>query len=293
MAINFRGNLYAWNDGREIALWTVGGVLLLLFGLQQAFKIGTTFEHRIFPADLLQMRIMWLLFALMSAAATCVFVPTFYIPILFQFVRGDSPLTAGVRLLPFICTMVFMGLLNGAFMSKVGYAMVLGRRHPHHHRRSSDVYHGGGNPSNAQVYGYSVLIGIGAGMFIQTGFAVAQAKVPKERAADAAGFIALAQNLGIVLALAISGAIFQNKAIENLQQVFPDLPSSALHDAISGAGSDLLKQLPPDAQTKVLGAILNAISYPYILVITAGAMATVGSLFMKFERIIVEGAGAM
>ena len=74
MAINFGGNLYAWNDGREIALWAVGGVLLLLFAVQQAFAIGTTIEKRIFPADFLRMKIMWILFALMNAAATCVFV---------------------------------------------------------------------------------------------------------------------------------------------------------------------------------------------------------------------------
>jgi hypothetical protein len=74
MAINFGGNLYNWNDGREVALWTVGGVLLLLFALQQRFKIGTNFKERIFPADFLTMKIMWLLFALMNAAATCVFV---------------------------------------------------------------------------------------------------------------------------------------------------------------------------------------------------------------------------
>lgn len=50
-------------------------------------------------------------------------VPTFYIPLYFQFVRGDSPLTAAVRLLPFIAVMVFFGLLNGALMSKFGYYM--------------------------------------------------------------------------------------------------------------------------------------------------------------------------
>ena len=50
-------------------------------------------------------------------------VPTFYIPLYFQFVRGDSPLAAGVRLLPFIVLMVFFGLLNGAMMSLFGYYM--------------------------------------------------------------------------------------------------------------------------------------------------------------------------
>lgn len=50
-------------------------------------------------------------------------VPTYYIPLYFQFVRGDSALTAAVRLLPFIILMVTFGFLNGGLMSKLGYYM--------------------------------------------------------------------------------------------------------------------------------------------------------------------------
>lgn len=74
MAINFGGNLYDWSAAQEIALWVVGGFLLLMFVLQQAFAIGTTDSERVFPADFLRRPIMWLLFALMCAASTCVFV---------------------------------------------------------------------------------------------------------------------------------------------------------------------------------------------------------------------------
>lgn len=76
MAINFGGNIFAWDSGREIALWVVGGVVLLLFVLQQAFTVGTTDTERVFPADFLRMPLMWLLFCLMCCAATCVFVST-------------------------------------------------------------------------------------------------------------------------------------------------------------------------------------------------------------------------
>ncbi|KAJ9660037.1 hypothetical protein H2201_007078 [Coniosporium apollinis] len=294
MAINFGGNVYDWDDGREIALWTVGGVLLLLFGLQQKFKIGTNFTERIFPADFLRKPIMWLLFALMNAAATCVYVPTFYIPLFFQFVHGESPLTAAVRLLPFIVLMVFFGLFNGAMMSLFGFYM------PWYLLGGILTTIGGAlmytideQSTNARVYGYSVIIGIGAGMFIQTSFSVAQAKVPKNRASDAAGYIALAQNLGIVLALAISGAIFQNKAIAGLQQILPNVPRGALQGAVSGANSGLFASLPQELKMRVLVAVVHAMSYTYILVIVAGAMAVVGSLFMKRERIFMQAAGAM
>ncbi|KAB8542086.1 hypothetical protein FH972_025549 [Carpinus fangiana] len=293
LAITFGGVLYPWNDGRLVALWIVGGILLIIFGVQQAFCIGTTKERRIFPADFLRQKIMWILFILMNAAATCVFVPTFYIPLFFQFVRGDSPLTAAVRLLPFICVMVFFGLLNGALLSKFGLYMpwylaggiltVIG---------GSLMYTVDVGSTNSGVYGYSILIGIGAGCFIQASFSVAQAKVPHSRASDAGGFIALAQNLGIVLALAISGSVFQNEAYGNLKQLLPSAPEPVLRGAVSGANSEFFTSVPPEMIGRVLESILDAMSKTYVLVITAGAMTIIGSLLMKRERLFLEVAAA-
>ena len=77
MALTFGGTEFSWSDGREIALWVVSGVLILCFAIQQIFTIGTTPETRLFPVDFLQKRIMWILYMLMSAAATCVFVGVF------------------------------------------------------------------------------------------------------------------------------------------------------------------------------------------------------------------------
>ncbi|KAJ5947957.1 major facilitator superfamily transporter [Penicillium verhagenii] len=291
MAINFGGNLYSWGAGQEIALWVVAGVLLLVFSLQQLFWIGTSRHERIFPADFLRAPIMWLLFVLMCCAATCVFIPTYYIPIYCQFVKGDSPLTSAVRLLPFIILMVFAGLLNGALMTKLGYYM------PWYLVGGILTSIGGGlmstideNSSLSHVYGYSAMVGIGAGMFIQTGFSVAQAKVSALRVSDAVSFIALAQNLGIVLALAISGAVFQNQALDSLQQVLPGLPREELRSAISGSNSQMIGNLPVETQAKVIHAIVHAMSHTYYLVVAVGVLTAVGSVFMKVERIFIQSA---
>jgi hypothetical protein len=74
LAISFGGTEYAWSDGRQIALWVVGGVLLALFAVQQGLSIGTTPATRTFPVDFLRKKILIVLFCLMSAASTCVFV---------------------------------------------------------------------------------------------------------------------------------------------------------------------------------------------------------------------------
>ncbi|KAJ5716557.1 hypothetical protein N7493_008468 [Penicillium malachiteum] len=291
MAINFGGTLYGWGAGQEIALWVVGGVLLIMFTLQQRFTLGTTEGERIFPADFLSRPLMWLLFAEMSAAGTCVFIPTYYIPLYCQFVIGDSPLTAAVRLLPFILLMVCFGLLNGAMMMKFGLYM------PWYLLGGILTSIGGGLMSTvdeltpiSRIYGYCALIGIGSGLFIQTSFSVAQAKNFRSRGSDATSFIALAQNLGIVLSLAISGAIFQNQALEKLEKLLPDYPREVLQGALMGTNSELLKQIPKEVQRKVLHAIVDAMSHTYYLVIAAGVMAAVGSLVMKRERIFIQAA---
>ncbi|KAJ6007479.1 hypothetical protein N7540_011455 [Penicillium herquei] len=291
MAINFGGTLFAWGAGQEIALWVVGGVLLIMFALQQRFTLGTTDGERIFPADFLSRPLMWLLFAEMSAAGTCVFIPTYYIPLYCQFVIGDSPLMAAVRLLPFILLMVFFGLLNGAMMMKFGLYM------PWYLVGGILTSVGGGLMSTvdeltpiSRIYGYCALIGIGSGLFIQTSFSVAQAKNFRSRGSDATSFIALAQNLGIVLALAISGAIFQNQALGKLEKLLPEYPREAIQGALMGTNSDLLKQIPKGVQREVLHAIVDAMSHTYYLVIAAGVMAAVGSLVMKRERIFIQAA---
>ncbi|KAJ5114005.1 hypothetical protein N7456_002539 [Penicillium angulare] len=282
MALNFGGDLYDWDSKQEIILWAVGGVLLLLFALQQGFTIGTTKRERIFPVELLRKPLMWLLFALMSAAGTCVFVPTYYIPIYCQFVLGDSPLGSAVRLLPFIIVMVFVGLGSGAGMSLLGFYM------PWYLVGGIFCSIGGGLMSTitlsshvAKIYGYSVVIGIGAGMFIQTGFSVAQAKVPPSKASDASTFIALAQNIGIMLSLAISGAVFQNQAVAGLHKLLPSLTREQLHAALTGASNNAMEHLPADLKMKVFETIVDVMGHTYYLVVTGGVMAAVGSLFMK------------
>lgn len=118
-------------------------------------------------------------------------------------------------------------------------------------------------------------------MFIQAGFSVAQAKVSSARETDATSFMSLAQNLGIMLALAISGAVFQNRAIDKLRQILPHLSRSDLRGAISGNDSGVLQHLDSSTRAEALHAIVDAMSRTYFLVVTAGTMAVIGSLFMK------------
>ena len=102
---------------------------------------------------------MLVLFGETSAANTACFIPIYFIPLLFQFVRRDSALEAGVRLMPYVAFLVFMCVANGVIMSSTGYYFpwyvgsgiltVIG---------AALMYTVDENSSTARIYGYSILV---------------------------------------------------------------------------------------------------------------------------------------
>jgi MFS family permease len=293
MAMSFGGVTFPWNSGRIIGLFVCSGVLFILLGLQQVYAVFTTKSRRIFPVEFFKKRTVLILFAMTAAGGTAIFVPIYMIPIFFQFTRSDSALESGVRLLPYIFLMVFAVIGNGAILSAYGYYM------PWYTLGGILVVIGGAlmftvddMTGVARVYGYTVLIGFGVGLFAQASFSVAQAVVEPEMIASAVGFITCAQISGVTIALAIANSVFLNKSQTTIQALLPDVPTQEIQQAIAGAGSQFFNNLTGPVREEVLQAIVSAMSKTYILVITAGALVIVLSLFMKRERLFMAAGGA-
>lgn len=290
MALSFGGVAYPWNSGTIIGLFCTSGVLFILLGLQQVFTICTTTARRIIPVEFFKNRTVLLLFAVTSAGATGVFVPTYMIPIYFQFTRGDSALESGVRLLPFIALMIAAVTANGALLSTLGYYMpwylvggilvVIG---------SALMFTVDESTTLAKIYGYSIILGVGVGIFAQASFAVVPAVVPPTMIGSAIGFIALSQITGITIALAIANSVFLNSSLAGLRSLLPDVPRAKIMQTIAGAQSEFFQELEPDVRRRVLGVIVDAQANTYALVISAGALVVVLSALMKREKLFVGG----
>ena len=294
MAINFGGTVYAWKSGRIIGLFVCSGVLFILFGFQQGLPFLTTKERRIFPVEFLRQKIMLILFAETASASTATFVPIYFIPLFFQFVHSDSALEAGVRLLPFVVFLVVFCVANGAIMSITGYYFpwyfaagvlnIIG---------AALMYTVDINSKTANIYGYSILLAVGCGAYVQASFSVAQAKVEPQLIPLAIGFITAGQICGVTISLAIANSVFLNHSESAIRQILPNVPSSDIQAAISGAGSAFLKSLDAATKQKVLAALVDSMSRVYILDITAGALTLVLALLMKpGEKLFMKpGAG--
>ncbi|GAQ38094.1 MFS drug efflux transporter [Aspergillus niger] len=290
MAISFGGATYPWNSAKIIGLFCCSGVLFILLGIQQGIPVLTTKERRLFPVEFLRSRTILILFAMTASGGTLIFLPVYMCPLFFQFTRGDSALESGVRLLPFIILMIVAVIGNGAILSTHGLYMpwflaggilcLIG---------SALMYTVGLTTSVAHIYGYTVLIGFGVGLFSQASFSIAQAVAEPHMAPSAVGFITCAQISGCTIALAIANALFLNKSVEGIKAVLPNVSSSEVELAITGTGSQLFEGLSEETKNKVLEAIVKALNNSYILSMVAAALVVVLSVCMKREKLFIAG----
>ncbi|KAF7862677.1 hypothetical protein EAF04_007550 [Stromatinia cepivora] len=225
IALTFGGANWAWDDGRTIGTFVACSVIFILFAIQQQFCIFTTPEDRLFPIQFLKSRTMLLLFICTAAAGTALCVPIFYIPLFFQFSKGDNGIEAAVRLMPFIVLYIVTVMSQGVLMSKVGYYW------PFFVLWGMFALSGGAamttvtiSTNAGSIYGWSILIAIGCGMITQASHSIAPAILGRDGRGQevpaSIGYINVAQIGGVVIGLAVSGTVFQSTAFRNFDVAF-------------------------------------------------------------------------
>ncbi|KAL8857756.1 MAG: hypothetical protein Q9178_005656 [Gyalolechia marmorata] len=293
MAVSFGGTYYEWNSGPEITFWVLGGAFFIAFCLTQVYHPFVTARHKLYPTHFLRRPVLVILQIMILCASGCTFTPTYYIPLFFQFALGDSALQAAVRLLPFICMLVFFALLNGGLMAKFGYYMpwymfggaliLVG---------SSLMYTLDSNTSTSAVYGYSVLIGMGTGSFIQASYGVSQALVPPEDIPNAVGFMSIGQSVGTVLFLSIAGTIFSNEAIKAVTPILVGVSEADVEGAIAGTSSSVFATLDEATRSRVIEAIIQSMDKVYGIIIAGGALVFILSFFLPRQKLFMTVTAA-
>lgn len=284
--VSFGGGAYDWDSKEIIGLLSASGALWLAFIAQQSTSLFTTKDRRIFPVKYIKSWEMNILFAQAASASTAIYVPLYFIPLFFQFVRGDSAFDAGVRLLPLVFFQIFGGAFSGVMMTKVGYYMPLFLAGGIFTLVGSALLHTLDLGTKVgTVYGYSVLVGLGAGLYTQTPFPVAQLKVSSAEIPDVVAFIGYGQIAGIAIALAISGSLFLTRATSAISAIAPELSRQEVQQAIVGTKGAALATMDAEMRREILSAIVGVMGDVYGMVIAAGALTVVLSLFMRREKL--------
>ncbi|CAG8977663.1 hypothetical protein HYALB_00006613 [Hymenoscyphus albidus] len=280
MAFNFGGTLYTWNNGQIISLFVVSGACFITLFLQQYFKFMTTHALRVLPIHLFRVRDMALCFVCQVAVALIVPVPLYYLPIFFQLARGDSALRAGIKTLPLISTWVTSSAFRGRMMGKLGWyqpCYIVGSilnilAGVFLSRINIDT-------SNAVIYGFQILSGIGTGCYGQTGFAVAQQLVPPADIHRSISLMLIAQLSRTTLGLALAGAIFQNVSLSHIRAILPNLSTAQLSRIITDVGSIDEVEINESDRIRVLHSLATASADTYTLIYAAAGLFLICSLF--------------
>lgn len=285
MAIDFGGTLFTWNSGQIIGLFVVSGFVWILFGFQQHRCWMTTDSTRTFPIHLVRSYEMSILFAETSIAIASIIVPIYFIPLFFQFVRGDSALTAGVRILPFVFAAVSGAMINGAFFAKANLYM------PWFFVAGILITIGGSLLSTttldtpaSRIYGYSVITGLGAGIIVQAPYAIAQAKNGPEEVPLVTAFISCGQMAGVALSISIGSSVLLNRATNEIAVILPGISRPMVQASIAGVGASFLDTVTSDQRTQILTSVALTLGHIFYMVVAGGALAIVLSLFMKREN---------
>ncbi|KAL9056708.1 MAG: hypothetical protein Q9162_002777 [Coniocarpon cinnabarinum] len=291
VALTFSGADWAWSSGGSISMWVLFGASLIAFIVQQAFAIFTTKENRLYPVQLLKSRTMVLLYVATGACTACQGICIYYIPLLFQFSRGDSALKAAIRLLPFIIPTVFAMMFNGALMP------VTKRYAPWYLGSGILILIGGVllyeiSPSThtGAIYGFEVLCALGGGATFQIGYSVAAAKLRGRDIPAGIGFINVAQIGTFSIVLTMAGAIFQNIGYDNLKSSLAgyNLPEQTLRAALAGAASAAQDAFSGPQRELVINSVINTISKEFALVFVGGAVMMLAACAMRWEALEMD-----
>ena len=82
----------------------------------------------------------------------------------------------------------------------------------------------------------------------------------------------------------VDGTIFQNKAIKRLSKLLSTLSQATIRGMVAGTDSAYFQSLDLATKEKVAGVIVDAISQAYVIVIAAGALTLLLSLFLPVSH---------
>jgi EmrB/QacA subfamily drug resistance transporter len=248
-----RGGISGWSDPVTIGGLVVGVVLLPLFVLierrQRAPMLDLTiFRNRMFSAATAAAFINGLSrFALL-------FVFVFY----FQGVKGDDPITAGIKLAPMAIGMLVASPLAGVWADRHGSRALAALGMVVSALALAGMTTLGVHSAYWESTLWLLLVGIGSGMFNSPNTAAMMSSVPPYRRGIAAGARTMLQNTGAVISIAFVLAIVTSAVPRDvLLAIFSGVTTGLSDATLEPFVSNMHTALWVLAATSLVGAFVS------------------------------------
>lgn len=263
--LQYGGVSAPWDSARVLCLIIIGAFTLFLFGMWE-WKAAT---YPIMPMGL---------FASVSRASTLaivflhgiVFISTsYYLPLYFQAVRGQSPIMSGVLVLPTAVSLAVTSIATGAFIAKTGKFL-------------PPIYFGfffltlgfglyidiDAHSSWAKLIIYQIISGAGIGPIFQSPIIALQAHINPRDIATATATLGFVRQLATSISVVIGEVVYQNELQKKSGQIAADIGSDAASQVTggnSGSSTEFINSLPSGQREVVRVAFADSLQPMWIM----------------------------
>ncbi|HEX8907276.1 MAG TPA: MDR family MFS transporter [Longimicrobiaceae bacterium] len=268
------GTTYPWGSPPIVGLGVLSVVALALF-----LWVERRAAEPVLPLRLFRNRIFSVSSALGVVVGFAMFGSITYLPLFLQMVKGASPTSSGLQLLPVMGGMLVTSITSGQLISRWGRYRVfpimgtavmtaglflLSRMHA--------------DTSLLTASAFMLVVGMGLGMVMQVLVLAVQNSVEYEDLGVATSGATLFRSIGGSLGTAVLGAVFASELTRALSRV---MPGGAR--AVMGGGLDpgAVQRMPAGARALFLGAFTDALDVLFLVAAFVGVAAFLMSWLLE------------
>ncbi|TGO49560.1 hypothetical protein BOTNAR_0427g00060 [Botryotinia narcissicola] len=246
------GIVYSWSSWRVIVPLVIGVLGWVGFHI---YEMCHFCKNPAIPPSLFGKKNAAIGYFLAFDAAMLLRWLVFYLPIYFQGVRGTTPGTSGVDILPYNAFIIPASIVAGALMSKLGIYR------PLHGTGFALVALGSGLLTLLDQHSSTVLwvifemfIAIGEGLLIPTILPAIQVSLPSSEIASATGAYAFIRSFAFIWGVTIPAIIFNGQFDHYISFISDKSVQNALRGgaAYSNAAGTYIKSLPSGVQAEIV-----------------------------------------
>ncbi|KAI9494525.1 major facilitator superfamily domain-containing protein [Zychaea mexicana] len=274
------GPLYGWGNGHSIGPFVAAGVAFILLIISQRWIA----KEPIMPAAVVLKPSLFTVYIYMVCLGVGFAGTLYFGPILFQSVFGANSTQSGIRLIPFMGSLIAGSLgssilinyfpyfkayvLLGACCNVLGYGLIFTVNE---------------NSTWGQQAGYLVFCGLAFGLSQQNCVLAVQTAADKKYMAIATSLNNFFLMLGSSIGIAIYQILFSTFLSAEVGGLDPEIKAIG---AQYGALENYLyiRNMPADTQGPVMKAYMNALHYVFIIPLVASSISVIAAVFLRNVR---------
>lgn len=287
LMLEWGGREYEWGSPTTIGLGVFGVAMLALFVVQERRA-----SEPILPLRLFRMRVFTVSTLGSFVVGLAMFGAVIFLPQYLQIVRGKSPTTSGLYMLPMMAGMMTTMIGTGRLIARTGRY----RRFPIMGftvlpvglwlLSMLDV-----DSTFLQMAVSMFIVGIGIGLVMQVLVLATQNAVPHQELGVATSAVTFFRSMGGAVGVAAFGAIMSNRLDFHIPRL---LPEGAMARITGSAGGDLsgllgspeqIRNLPPAISGAIVEGFARSLHVVFLFAIPAAVIGLVIVLFLREQQL--------